>query len=1031
MRDGESPGTVAEILTRQFYDWERRGRGWRVWDWPVKLEPPFRPFLLHFSPAIAATDDARKPTLLSILADSLLGRSQPGHGGEAGEELVLDAEPEEPQAKIDSDETPLSELAISLPTAMALPGDRAEQFLMSLSGCAHPVSYEIIGLRGIIAVHLVCRRTDSQQVCQQFRAHFPDAVITEQDEFLAGHWDMSGDRSSVVVEFGLSQEFMRPIKRLASFTSDPLIPVTGALADVGKEEVALVQVLFRLAENQWGESARRAVTGNLGGAFFADAPEMAAMAREKTSRPLFAAVLRIATQSRDHDRAWELARMLRGSLTQFADPGSNELMPLSNEDYDDVQHRFDVLSRQTCRSGMLLNSSELASLVHLPADSVRSENLKRERRRTKPAPAVVLGQGIVLGENIHAGRTQKVALSRDLRLRHTHIIGASGTGKSTLLLNMLIQDIHSGEGVGVLDPHGDLIDAIFGFIPEERFEDVVLLDPADEEYPVGFNILSAHSEKEKILLASDLVAVFRRLSTSWGDQMTSVLGNAILAFLESREGGTLAELRRFLVEKQFRERFLATVSDPEIIYYWQREFPLLTGRPQAPILTRLDTFLRPKLIRNMVVQKENRIDFREIMDEGRIFLVRLSQGAIGAENAHLLGSMLVSGLHQAAMSRQELEESARRDFFLYLDEFQNFATPSMAAILTGTRKYRLALVLAHHELRQLTSRSEDVASGVLTNPATRICFLVGDQDAKRLESGFASFEASDFLSLGVGEAICRVERSDWDFNLKTAHPPETDADAAVQRKRRITALSRSMYATKREHVEEEPPSLSVIALAELPKGDSVQRKPQPRRAESISESGKIHRSSAEVQPRVMPLKTSDTAPASGRGGQQHKYLQQLIKRWAESRGFRATIEKLVLDGTGSVDIALEKEHLSVACEICVSTTPGHEVANIQKCLSAGFEFVAMVATDRKKLREIEKAAAGLETGEQERLRCFLPEELFAFLEEQKMASSIERNTVRGYKVKVTLKHIDNEERRTRKKAIAGTILDAVRRMREK
>ena len=211
---------------------------------------------------------------------------------------------------------------------------------------------------------------------------------------------------------------------------------------------------------------------------------------------------------------------------------------------------------------------------HLPSPSVRAEKLKRQDKKTKAAPALALGHKLVLGENTHGGKTVRVTQSSEHRLRHTYVVGASGTGKSTLLLDMITQDIAHGEGIAVLDPHGDLIDQVVGHIPEERARDVILFDPSDEAYPVGFNILSAHSELERNLLASDLVAVFKRLSTSWGDQMTAVFGNAILAFLESDQGGTLADLRRFLVETDFRKSFLRTVRDAEVVYYWEKEFPL-------------------------------------------------------------------------------------------------------------------------------------------------------------------------------------------------------------------------------------------------------------------------------------------------------------------------------------------------------------------------------------------------------------------------------------------------------------------------
>jgi hypothetical protein len=202
---------------------------------------------------------------------------------------------------------------------------------------------------------------------------------------------------------------------------------------------------------------------------------------------------------------------------------------------------------------------------------------------------------------------------------------------------MITQDIAAGHGVAVLDPHGDLIDDIVIRIPEHRTSDVILLDPADEEFPVGFNVLSAHSELEKTLLSSDLVAVFRRLSTSFGDQMVAVLGNAVLAFLESSEGGTLIDLRRFLLDKAFRTKFLETVADEHVRSYWKDEYPLLKGGAHASILTRLNTFLLPKVIRHMVAQKQDRLGMRAIMDGQKILLAKLSQVAIGEDNSHLLG----------------------------------------------------------------------------------------------------------------------------------------------------------------------------------------------------------------------------------------------------------------------------------------------------------------------------------------------------------------------------------------------------------
>src|ERR1051326_7696874 len=303
-------------------------------------------------------------------------------------------------------------------------------------------------------------------------------------------------------------------------------------------------------------------------------------------------------------------------------------------------------------------------------------------------------------------------------------------------------------------------------LPAARYKDVVLFDPSDEGWPIGMNVLQAHSEIERTLLASDLVAIFRRLSTSWGDQMHAILAQAIQTLLEANAGGTIADLRRFLVDTEFRRAFLASVEDEETIFYWTKQFPLLKGRPESPILTRLDAFLRPRLIRNIVTQKDSSLDFRRVMDEGKIFLAKLAQGAIGEENAALLGSFLVAKFHQIALSRQDTAREKRRTFLLAIDEFQHFVTPSMASLLTGARKFALGLALSHQGLHQLQSRDGEVYHAVLENAGTRISFRVSDHDAKQLAEGFSNFDVDDLRKVAVGEAICRFGGADHDFNLR-------------------------------------------------------------------------------------------------------------------------------------------------------------------------------------------------------------------------------------------------------------------------
>jgi len=793
------------------------------------------------------------------------------------------------------------------------------------------------------------------------------------------------------------------------------------------DEIGVFQILFQKAHQPWAESTVRSVTTFEGGHFFLDAPELASQAVKKVSRPLFAAVIRIAAKGRDKTRSWAIVRALASSLTQFSAPTENELIPLSNDGYEQIDQEFCLLSRLTFRSGMILNSEELASFVHPPSASVRSEKLVRYAKKTKAAPAVTTGHSLVLGENIHAGRAQVVSLNTQQRSRHVYIIGASGTGKSTLIVNLAAQSIKAGEGIAVLDPHGDLIDEIIKTIPDDRLEDVVLFDPADDEYPIPFNILAAHSDLEKNMLSSDLVGVFERLSSSWGDQMNSVLANGILAFLESSQGGSLSDLRRFLVDPDFRRAFLTTVQDPEIVFYWQKEFPLLTGRPQAPLLTRLDMFLRPKVIRAMVGAQKNNLDFSSIVNKGKILLAKLTQGAIGEDNSYLLGSLLVTKLYQTALTRQEMKADARTNFTLYIDEFQNFVTPSMASILSGARKFGLSLVLAHQECQQLAGKSPDVAHAVLSNPYTRICFRLGDSDAKKLADGFASFDATDLQNLGTGEAICRVERADFDFNLKTHPLPTIDEQVAEEIRQKVVARSREKYGVKREATVAQPVvTPTLIAETKMPQvaATIVEAPPEPE-------------PSIVVIPAVpKPRKTEAAKPEKteepsllGRGGAQHKYLQQLIKQLAEEKGYRATIEKQIDGGAGSIDIALEGEGQRIACEISITSTVEYEVRNLQKCLKAGYDRVALIALEKKTLSKVQAAILEcVSDDEQKKLAFYAPDEIPSFIEELEIVASSGVQMIRGYKVKVSYKQVNAEEKEFRRQAIAQTINKALRRM---
>jgi hypothetical protein len=1047
--------SIEERLSEQFHKWELRGRGWHVYDRPVTPEPPFRPFFGHFLPDEPRVDDGRRPTVLSSLLDTI--RQKLSTDPPPPEPVFEEEDEPEPQFL---EREPLVELQTSLPAKLNIDGASFEQFLRHLSYCSEPVVFELLGLSHQTTVQFASHERDTPLIKRQLQAFFPEAVFIPTQGTLEEAWTKEIDVETAIVEFGLSREFML---LLATDTVDPFVGLIGALSELAEGELGLFQVIFEAVEQPWAESITRSVTDAQQRPFFVNRQELVKEAEKKVATPLYAAVIRIAARAGEFGRAWEIVRDLAASLSVFANPTGNELIPLSNDDYPFEAHEEDVVCRQSKRSGVILNASELMGFVHLPSPMVRSTKLRRESAKTKAAPSSVQNDtGVSLGENVHAGKAVEVRLTPEQRTRHMHVIGASGTGKSTLLFYLICQDIRNGEGVAVLDPHGDLVERILGIIPQERISDVILVDPSDELFSVGFNILSAHSDFEKNLLASDLVSVFQRLSTSWGDQMGSVLSNAILAFLESEKGGTLADLRRFLLDPAFRSNFLKTVRDPEIVFYWKQAFPQLSGNKSiGPVLTRLETFLSPKPIRYMVSQQTNRLDFAHMLDSGKIFLAKLPQGQMGKENAFLLGSLLVAKFQQLAMSRQRMSQEKRRDFWLYIDEFQNFITPSMSEILTGARKYRVGLILAHQELRQL-QRDSEVAGAVMSNPYTRVVFRVGDADARTLESGFSFFETSDLQNLGTGQAICRIERSDGDFNLAVPLPEEPDPKEAAAIRERVIQTSRETYGTPRSVIEAallrqaealtgEEKKVAVTeererkapgkpaAQSQAPTESAVATPPiateQPIAPPSVAPPTAELREKTKSEPQEG--EKPKTVPEPGRGGAQHKSIQKRLKEGAERLGYLVTTEKPVSNRTGSIDLALESPNRKIAVEITVTTTIDHEVGNVKKCLEAQFEFVAVVSSSEIKLRQMQEAVVGALGAElSARVGYFLPDPFLAHLEQlaktdaRSATSPVAETTRRGYKVKRSAPKLTPEELKAKENAALRMIADAMKRKKE-
>lgn len=397
----------------------------------------------------------------------------------------------------------------------------------------------------------------------------------------------------------------------------------------------------------------------------------------------------------------------------------------------------------------------------------------------------------------------KFGIKTDDRRRHVYVIGKTGMGKTTLLENFILSDIYAGHGCCYVDPHGDTAEKLIDYIPSSRINDVVYFNPADVDFPIGFNILEAVSERHKHLVASGMMGVFKKIwENMWSSRMEYILNNTILALLDN-PGQTLLGINRMLAEVDFRNRIVGNVTDPVVKTFWLKEFAAYNDKyaqeAVAPIQNKIGQFLSASVIRNMVAQVKSTIHIRQIMDEGKIFIVNLSKGRIGEDNSRLLGGLLITKLQLSAMERVDIPEKDRSDFYLYVDEFQNFAVESFAGILSEARKYRLCLTMAHQYIAQLT---DEVREAVFGNVGSIITYRVGSPDALYMEKEFTPrFLPEDIINLPKYNVYLKLlidGVTSLPFSAITLPPISQRTESAE----RVVRVSRERYANPRAEIEE-------------------------------------------------------------------------------------------------------------------------------------------------------------------------------------------------------------------------------------
>ncbi len=418
----------------------------------------------------------------------------------------------------------------------------------------------------------------------------------------------------------------------------------------------------------------------------------------------------------------------------------------------------------------------------------------------------------ILGETTFRNQRKRFGIKLDDRRRHIYIIGKTGMGKTALLMNMAIQDILAQRGIGFIDPHGEAAEMLLDYIPRKRINDVIYFNPADIDYPIAFNVMEKVLPEHRHLVASGLMGVFKKIWPDvWSARMEYILNNTILALLEY-PNTTLLCINRMLADPEYRKKVVERITDPVVKSFWVNEFARYTQRYEveatAAIQNKVGQFISNPLIRNIIGQVKTKIDMRKVMDEGKILIANLSKGKIGEDNSRLLGALLITKLQLAAMSRVDIPEEERRDFFLYVDEFQNFATEAFVNILSEARKYRLSLTLAHQYLGQLEEttplgKSTKVRDAIFGNVGTIICFRVGAEDAEFLEKEFApEFTANDLVNLAKYNVCIKLMIDGVASAPFSAQTLPLIEKPKVSYKETIIKVSNERYATKREVIEE-------------------------------------------------------------------------------------------------------------------------------------------------------------------------------------------------------------------------------------
>ena len=620
------------------------------------------------------------------------------------------------------------------------------------------ISFEIVAKNEDIRFYVWAPNKYRDLIEKQIHGAYPDAEISETDEY--NIFKEEGHVSYASLQ--LKKENFYPVKIFKDLPVDPLSSLTSALAKMGEDEAAVIQIVISPSDSVWQKSGRSFVSSTKKSesdpnkASFSVGAKTLEAVENKVGKPGFETIIRIVVMAQTESQSQLHLTNIKGSFEQFSSEtngfGSRKVKN-KGAFVNDFLYRYHPMFHLFGNRVSVLNTEELATIFHFPNKQITTPHIYWLNAKSAPAPAEIPDHGLYLGLSTYRGIKRPVYISDADRQRHMYIIGKTGTGKSKFLQSLLLQDIEAGKGLCFIDPHGDAVEELLGMIPPERAEDVIYFRPSDTERPMGLNLLEAKTEDQKHFVTTTVINMMYKLFDPYktgivGPRFEHAVRNAMLTVMYE-QGSTFIEVMRVLTDARYVQELLPKVQDPIIRRYWTDQIAQTSDFHKSEVLdyitSKFGRFVTNKMIRNIIGQSSSSFSFREVMDTGKILLINLSKGELGEENSSFLGLILVPRILMAAMSRSDIPEEERRDFYLYVDEFQNFATPDFAQILSEARKYRLNLCVANQFIGQI---EEEVKNAIFGNVGSIITYRVGVTDANYLAHEFTPvFNEDDLLNI--------------------------------------------------------------------------------------------------------------------------------------------------------------------------------------------------------------------------------------------------------------------------------------------